>query len=92
MSNAALLSHFPRSIRLIVVWLVPSRRASSYCESPSCLRIALNCAAKSSWSLTSGTTLSGATGATGSDIVATVDYHSRAGGMRTYEGRTPLVE
>ena len=58
MSNAALLSHFPRSIRLIDVWLVPSRRASSYCESPSCLRIALNCAAKLSWSLTSGTTLS----------------------------------
>ena len=31
------------------------------------------------------------TGATGSDMVATVDYHS-SGGMRTYEGRTPLVE
>ena len=30
-------------------------------------------------------------GATGSDMVATVDYHS-SGGMRTYEGRTPLVE
>ena len=58
MSNAALLSHFPRSIRLIVVWLVPSRRATSYCESPICLRIALNCAAKLSWRLTSGTTLS----------------------------------
>lgn len=31
-------------------------------------------------------------GATGSDMVATVDYHSSGGGMRTYEGRTPLVE
>ena len=31
-------------------------------------------------------------GATGSDMVATVDYHSSGGGVRTYEGRTPLVE
>lgn len=30
-------------------------------------------------------------GATGSDMVATVDYHS-SGGVRTYEGRTPLEE
>ena len=30
-------------------------------------------------------------GATGSDMVATVDYNS-SGGMRTYEGRTPLME
>ena len=31
-------------------------------------------------------------GATGSDMVATVDYHSSGVGMRTYEERTPLVE
>ena len=35
----------------------------------------------------------GDAGATGSDMVATVDYYSSGGGgMRTYEGRTPLVE
>ena len=32
------------------------------------------------------------TRATGSDMVATVDYHSSGGSMRTYEGGTPLVE
>ena len=40
-----------------------------------------------------GKSLNNGRGATGSDMVATVDYHSSGGGgRRTYEGRTPLVE